>query len=90
MAEKQADLEKLKAAVRAWDDTKGKSIDTWLDLMADHVDWRSLADGVQAVPWTKTRKTRSEVQGYLVGLTSAFAMDHYTVEQYVCDGLAPL
>jgi uncharacterized protein len=53
--------------------------------MADEVDWRSLADGVHAVPWTKTRKTRAEVRGYLVGLTSAFAMDHYTVEQYVCE-----
>src|SRR5271170_5040263 len=86
MAEGQTDLDKLKAAFQAWHDTKGGSIDTWLHLMADQVDWRSLASGVHAAPWTKTRTTRDEVRGYLVGLTSAFAMDHYTVEQYVCDG----
>jgi len=86
MAEAQTDLANLKAAIRAWNDTKGGSIDTWLDLMADRIDWRSLADGVQAVPWTETRKTKAEVRGYLDGLTAAFAMDHYTVEQYVCDG----
>jgi ketosteroid isomerase-like protein len=86
MAEGQTDLVNLKAAFRAWHDTKGASIDTWLDLMADHVDWRSLADGIGTVPWTKTRTTRDEVRGYLVGLTSAFAMNHYTVEQYVCEG----
>jgi ketosteroid isomerase-like protein len=86
MTERQTDLDKLKAAFKAWHDTKGGSIDTWLDLMADHVDWRSLANGVRAAPWTATRTTREEVRGYLVGLTSAFSMDHYTVEQYVCDG----
>jgi len=25
------------------------------------------------------------VRAYLIALTSAFAMEHYTVEQYVCD-----
>ena len=82
----KTDLDKLKAAFQAWHETRGGSIDTWLDLMADQVDWRSLANGLHAVPWTKTGTTRDEVRGYLVGLTSAFAMDHYTVEQYVCDG----
>ena len=86
MTEEQTDLEKLKAAFQEWHDTKGASIDTWLALMADEVDWRSLANGERAVPWTKTGATRDEVRGYLVGLTSSFEMDHYTVEQYVCDG----
>ena len=86
MTERQTDLNKLKAAFQAWHDTRGGSIDTWLELMADRVDWRSLADGMLAVPWTKTGRTRAEVRGYLVGLTSAFAMDHYTVEQYVSEG----
>ena len=86
MSGRQTDLDRLKEAVREWHDTKGGSIDTWLGIMADVVDWRSLADGVRAVPWTKTGRTRDEVRGYLVGLTSAFAMVHYTVEQYVRDG----
>ena len=85
MAEEQSDVDKLKAAFRAWNDTKGASIDTWLDLMADQIDWRSLADGARAVAWTTRGKTRAEVRAYLIALTSAFAMEHYTVEQYVCD-----
>jgi len=85
MAEAQTDIDKLKAAFRAWNDTKGASIDTWLDLMADQIDWRSLADGAHAVAWTSRGKTRAEVRAYLIALTSAFAMEHYTVEQYVCD-----
>ena len=53
--------------------------------MADQIDWRSLADGAHAVAWTNRGKTRAEVRAYLIALTSAFAMEHYTVEQYVCD-----
>ena len=86
MTDGQANLDKLRTAFGEWDDTKGGSIDTWLELMADEVDFRSLANGEGAVPWTETRSTRDEVRAYLVDLTSAFAMDHYTVEQYVCDG----
>jgi uncharacterized protein len=86
MEQWEAGFEKLKAAYRAWNDTKGASLSMWLDLLAEEVDFRSLANGKLGVPWTKTRTTPKEVSEYLSGLTSAFQMDHYTVERYVCQG----
>ena len=84
MPQSNADLERLRAAYQAWHDTKGRSIDTWMELMADNVDFRSLANGAAVVPWTSTRTTREEVRAFLVGLTTDMAMQHFTAEQFVC------
>ena len=84
MAEWEQALPRIKAACRAWNDTKGGSIDTWLDLVADQVDWRSLGDGRLGIPWTKKGKSKDEVRAYLSGLTSTFRMGHYTMERFVC------
>ena len=84
MGETQSNLEKLKAAYRAWHDSKGASIETWLALMAEAVDFRSLAAGMHGVPWMTNRTSREDVRHYLAGLTAAFAMEHYTVERFVC------
>ena len=85
MAQWETGIEPLKHAYRMWHDTKGESIDTWVDLLADQVDFRSLANGQLGVPWTKTRTSPAEVCEYLRGLTTTFAMDHYTVDRYVCE-----
>lgn len=84
MAQWETGIERLKAAYKAWHDSKGESIDTWIGLLADSVDFRSLANGAHGVPWTRTRTTPAEVREYLSGLTSTFKMDHYTIKKYVC------
>jgi ketosteroid isomerase-like protein len=76
----------LKAAYEAWDRSKATSIDHWLPLFADVVDFRSLAQGGHGVPWTRQRSTPNEVRAYLEGLTGTFRMLHYTVDRYVCQG----
>ena len=86
MEQWETGIDAMKGAYRAWHATKGTSIDTWLALMGEEVDFRSLADGQHGIPWTKTRKTRGEIRDYLHGLTSTFAMDHFTVDRYVCQG----
>jgi len=84
MEQWETGFSQLKAAYAAWRDTKGKSIDTWLALLADEIDFRSLANGQHGIPWTKTRTSPSEVRDYLLGLTSTFGMDHYSIDRYVC------
>src|SRR5215831_10139608 len=86
LSEAKRALEKVKTGYKAWHKTKGKSVDTWLDIMADQIDFRSLANGRKGLPWTKTRTGKSEVREYLTGLTAAFQMHHYTVDQFVCEG----
>ena len=41
------DLATLKAAYQLWSDSKADSVAHWLDLVADDVQWRSIADGAR-------------------------------------------
>ena len=84
MEQWQTGIERLKAAYQAWHDSKGRSIDTWLALLADEIDFRSLANGQHGIPWTRTRKSPGDVRDYLHGLTATFGMDHFTVDRYIC------
>lgn len=86
MAEWQACLDSLKACYAEWDRSKGGSIDKWLDIFADEVDFRSLADGHAGIPWTASRRTKNEIRRYLDELTAMFRMDHATVDRFVCQG----
>ena len=86
MSEWQAGIDKLRAAYAEWHRSKGGNIAPWVDLMADCIDFRSLANGHMGVPWTTTCCTPAEVLGYLDGLTSTFEMDYFKVDQYVCQG----
>lgn len=80
------ELKKLKAAYRRWDRSKGSEKSMWLDIFADEVDFRSLANGREQVPFTVTRKRPADVMAYLDGLTAAFEMIHYTVTDCIQEG----
>ena len=84
MAEWESVLPKLKLAYAAWSESKGKSIETWLALCGEEIDFRSLASGGHNVPWTCNWTTRQGVRAYLEGLTAQFQMEHFTVERFVC------
>lgn len=80
----KAGFDELKAAYKSWNETRGGSIATWMAFFADEIDLRSLSAGRPGLEWTKSRLSREGVAAYLEGLTSQFAMIHYTVERYVC------
>jgi uncharacterized protein len=79
-------LARLRAAYQAWHETKGQSIETWLALVADDIDFRSLADGAPHADWTKRRRTREEVRHYLTGLNAEFEMIHFYADRFVSEG----
>ena len=78
-------LARLRAAYQAWHESRGQSIETWLALIAEEIDFRSLADGAAVAPWSKRRRTRDEVRHYLTGLTADFEMIHFTVDRFVSE-----
>jgi len=80
------ELRKLKAAYRLWDRSKGAEKSMWLDLFADEVDFRSLADGKKEVAFAMKRTRGADVKLFLDGLTAAFEMIHYTATDFIQDG----
>ena len=59
MTEAKAALPKLQHAYAQWHDSKGQSVDVWLDLIDQDVDFRSIGDGQSHVPFTKARTSRA-------------------------------
>lgn len=76
----------VRSAFETWHNCKGESIECWMDIMADEVNFRSLADGRDDLAFTEERKSRDEVLGYLKGLTEMFEMVNYKVDFYVAQG----
>lgn len=80
-------LSALKRCYALWDETKGDSVEAWLDLFEEKVDFRSLAMAQDpAVEFTAPRTCKDEVAQYLQGLKADWSMEHYTIEDYVVDG----
>lgn len=81
------DLIALKRCYALWNETKGGSVDAWLDLFDDEVDFRSLAMARDpSVAFTAPRSSKDEVVQYIQGLKADWSMEHYTVDEYVVDG----
>lgn len=79
-------LTRLKAAYKAWHDTKGRSVDRWLPLFADTVDFRSLADGKGHLPFSARRQSKQDLEGYFRAVDADWEMIHYTPSYFVEDG----
>lgn len=79
-------LAKLKDAYREWHDTKGKSVDSWMDLFAENVRLRSLAEGRAGAAFTQHVRSKAEVTRYFKGLLNDWQMIHYTTDDFIVDG----
>ena len=85
MTQEETNVEILKKAYGEWVRTKGVA-NVWLDILADHVQWGSLADGEPGLEFTKPRATKHEVVGYFEGLADDWSMNSYHINEYVAQG----
>lgn len=79
-------LDKLRAAYKEWHDTRGKSVATWVALMADDIHMRSVADGAPGMEFSAPRKGKDTVYHYFTALAADWEMIHYTPETFLADG----
>ncbi len=76
-------IEKLKEGYRQWNDTKANSVEYWLNLIADDVKWRSLADGAPGMEFTRSCDCKDDVVGYFQQLGEDWEMIHFTPEDFI-------
>lgn len=82
-----SNIEKLKAAYRAWHESKAASGAVWLELMSDDVDFRSSGSPDHpALAFGTNRRSKQEVVGYFTSLAAEWSMVHFTTETYVGEG----
>ena len=81
-----SNVDKLRAAYKAWHDTRGKSADVWLDLIADDVTLKSLADGAPEMEFSATRRGKDAVRAYFADLDKEWEMQFYHADEFVAEG----
>src|SRR5256885_12452526 len=79
-------VEALRNAYQLWDETKGKEAGQFMDLMADHVVFRSLAGGASPMEFTITRQGKHDVMQYFAGLAADWEMMHYKADEFIEQG----
>lgn len=85
--EAMSDLERLKSAYKAWNDTKGGSADQWLALMAEEFALRSMDNAAShALTFAKERLSREEAVEYLTALLSDWSLVYWLPETFVSEG----
>lgn len=76
----------LREAYRLWNDTKAGSVDHWMAIMADQVDFRSLAQGGGGLKFSRDRSSKEEVGGYFRDMCDTWEMIHYTPDEFIAEG----
>ncbi len=82
----QQNVEILRRGYALWNDTKADSVAHWLDLIADDVQWRSIADGATGMEFTGACKSKADVERYFAELAGQWAMNYYTVDEFIAQG----
>jgi uncharacterized protein len=72
--------------LQKWHETKAGSVDYWLSLMTDDIQFRSLAAGAPKMEFTRASTCKEEVKSYLAQLTSDWEMIQYEIDEYIAQG----
>jgi uncharacterized protein len=83
MSQEDLHVSLLREAYQKWHDTKAGSVDHWLGLMSDDIQFRSLAGGAAKMEFTSTSTCKDEVKHYFAELTNQWSMIHYTVDEFI-------
>ncbi len=86
MSTEESNVAVLKEAYRKWRETEAGSVDHWLDLMTDDVQFRSLAEGAKPMAFTRRSTCKNDVKRYFDGLTGEWKMISYEIDEYIAQG----
>ncbi|MGE3992644.1 nuclear transport factor 2 family protein [Pseudorhodoplanes sp.] len=87
MANELENVAALREAYARWHESKGGSVDHWMELLDDNVSFGSLAGGaLGALPFATFYDRRTELRGYFEGLLRDWEMIYFTAQEFVAQG----
>ena len=86
MTKEDTHVSLLREAYQKWHDTRAGSVDHWLELMTEDIQFRSLAGGAAKMEFTRTSSCKDEVKHYFDQLTSQWQMKHFRVDEFIAQG----
>ena len=82
----ESNLERLKAAYKIWDASKGGDTSAWLSLVGDGMRLMSTGGGNAELAFAGHRQSKQEVVAYLTAILQDWTMVHWTPESFVANG----
>jgi ketosteroid isomerase-like protein len=73
----------LKGVYKRWAETKGGNVDEILNLLADDVIWRSIANGLHGLNFAKEPLTKPNVRSYFENLGKDWELVFFDVERMI-------
>jgi ketosteroid isomerase-like protein len=86
MADEARNVEILKAAYHQWSATLGGSVDEWMKICADDIEFGSLAQGPEGASYLSDYRSREALKTYFDGLARDWQMIEFAAEQFVAQG----
>ena len=84
--EERDNVETLKRAYDYWNNNKEQAFDNWMDLLSDDINFRSLADGVEGMEFSRRCHCKNDVHRYFQELAEDWELIHYQIDEYVAQG----
>lgn len=79
-------LQRLQAAYRAWDKTKGGSSEAWLEILSDEVCVGTVVSDEPGLEFAKDCRTKHGMVDYFKALLTDWEMIHWTPTTFVSEG----
>jgi uncharacterized protein len=73
----------LKGIYKRWAETKGGNVDEILNILADDVIWRSIANGLHGLNFAKEPLTKPNVRSYFENLGKDWELVFFDVERMI-------
>ena len=85
-SEPERNKELLQRAYARWHETKGGSVNDWLNIVDEKVSFGSLAEGRDMAPFTARANGKQQLAGFLSGIVSEWTMLHFTADHFIAEG----
>jgi ketosteroid isomerase-like protein len=76
----------VKGIYKRWSETKGGNVDEILNILADDVVWRSIANGLHGLNFAKEPLTKPNVRSYFESLGKDWELVFFDVERIIAQG----
>lgn len=85
-AEEEANVATLTKGFTEWGETRGASVDNWMNLMADDVQWQTLGAAAAGHEFTQGCRCKPDVKRYFDELGTSWEMLSYQMNEFIAQG----
>jgi len=86
MSQESENVAVLTEAYQRWHDSRGLSVDHWMSICDENIQFGSLAQGAPKVAYLASYATRDALKQYFAGLHNDWEMIEYRADQFVAQG----